>query len=172
MSAVALVSFTTLDLNKLLPLVRQALNRSISAPADASGTTPPLHHMLCIAAIKNKNMKGNAAAAQPYLDMFHAGFFVAAREEDFAEIMEIAALPCVSTDTVARGIKAAYMAGTIAQWQQAILRGCVTETTTAARQVFNDIYKALCKVGLGPALQMSAGKPREDNTSLIEYKKN
>lgn len=171
MSGVMLASFSRVEMEDLLPVARQAFGRSISAPGDKAGFDPPLHHMLCIAAIKSPNVKPNASAVAPYLDLFHAGFFIAASEYDFAEIIEIAAMPSVSSDTVNRGVRAAYIAGTLTQWRQAILRGCVADTGQEARHVFNGVYKALCKLGLSPALQLQPGQEREDKTFLIEHKK-
>lgn len=171
MSGVLLASFSRLDMDALLPIARQALGRSIAAPADKSGSDPPLHHMMCVAAIKDKNLKPSAASVQPYLDLFHAGFFIAAHEEDFTEILELSAMPSVVTDTVTRGVKVAYIAGTLAQWRQAILRGCAPAVTAESRHVFNAVYKALGKLGLSPALQLQPGQEREDKTFLIEHKK-
>lgn len=171
MSGVVLASFSRVEMDTLLPIARQAFGRSIAASADKAGFDPPLHHMLCIAAIKEKNLKPTASSAAAYLDLFHAGFFIAASEYDFAEILEIAAMPSVSADTVTRGVRAAYIAGTLTQWRQAIMRGCVADTGPEARHVFNGVYKALCKLGLSPALQLQPGQEREDKTFLIEHKK-
>jgi len=171
MSGVILASFSRLEMDALLPLARQAFGRSIAAPADKAGYDPPLHHMLCIAAIKDPNVKGTASSVTPYLDLFHAGFFIAAHEDDFAEILEIAAMPAISGDTVSRGVRAAFIAGTLTQWRQAILRGCIDKVSPEARTVFNSVYKLLCRMGLSPALQLQPGQEREDRTFLIEHKK-
>jgi hypothetical protein len=171
MSGVILASFSTLDMDALLPIARQALGRSITSAADYSGTNPPLHHMLCVASIKDQNTRPTASSVAPYLDMFHAGFFIASHEEDFVEILEIAALPSVVADTVTRGVKVAYITGTVAQWRQAMLRGCTVSTSPEVRNVFNSIYKAFCKLGLSPALGLQQGTEMKDKTFLLEYKK-
>jgi len=124
MSGVALVQFSSLDLHKLLPITRQGLERSISEPADSIDSNPPLHHMLCVGAIKDPHIKASASATLPYIDLFHAGFIIGALEYNMAEVLEIAGMPTIMVDSVERGISVAFVAGTLIQWKQAILRGC------------------------------------------------
>jgi hypothetical protein len=168
MSGVALVQFSTVDLQKLLPLTRQGLDRSISEPADSINSNPPLHHMLCIATIKEPNIRPSAAAAIPYVNLFHAGFLVAAHERDMPEIMEIAGMPCVLTESVERGISVAFIAGTLEKWKTAVLRGCVQSATREARHTYNLIYGEFNKLGLGPIFEARKVE-RPDHTFLLEY---
>jgi len=103
MSGVALVQFSSLDTRKFLPLGRQSLDRNLADAADSAGHEPPLHHMLCIAAMKNPNAK-SANDIKPILGLFHAGFIIAADERDWAEILEVhlRRVHCWHTPTVAR----------------------------------------------------------------------
>lgn len=170
-SAVALASFTHLDKNNVLTLMRTALGRSVSGPADKLGCNPPLQHMLYIAAMKEPDLKPQAASIKPYLNLFHAGFIVAADEFDFAEILEIAGLPVVMSDTVNRGIKLAYIVGSVAQWRDALLRGGVSTTGSEARKVYNMIYTEFNKIGIAPALDLKAGVTLADSTFTIDVKR-
>jgi hypothetical protein len=170
MSGVALVQISTLDLSKLLPLGRQALGRSLSEPADSVNSNPPLHHMLCIAALKEPRLRPSPGACVPYLNLFHAGFLIAADERDFAEILEIAGMPCVLTETETRGISTAFVAGTLAQWKTAIIRGCVKTATREARHTYNLIYNEFNKLGLAPIFETRKTPMTGDTTFLLEYK--
>jgi len=168
MSGVALIQFSTLDLQKLLPLARQMFDRSISEPADSIDSNPPLHHMLCIAAMNEPDLKPSASACVPYMNLFHAGFIIAADERDMAEILAVCGLPCVMVETVERGICTAFVAGCLSQWKTAILRGCVKTVTRETRHTFNLIYSEFNKLGLAPLFEARKVE-RPDNTFLLEY---
>lgn len=169
MSGVVLVQFSNLDVQKCLRAARQALDRNLASGADSSGCDPPLHHMLCIAAIKNPEAK-SAVDVKPYLGMFNAGFFIAADERDWAEILELASMPCVMTTSVERGINVGFISGTLLQWQAAILRGCQKEVGREARHTFNLIYTEFKTMGLAPAFEFKSKPHQRDHTFLLEYK--
>ena len=169
MSGVALVQFSSLDLKKLLPLSRQMLKRSISEPADSVGANPPLNHMLCVAAINDPDIIPKAASCVPYMNLFHAGFVIAADERDIAEILSICGLPCVMVETVQRGIYTVFIAGTLAQWKSALLRGCVKSVTRETRHTFNLIYSEFNKLGLAPLFEARKVE-HPDHTFLLEYR--
>lgn len=168
MSGVALVQFSSLDLTKLLPLARQGLGRSISEVADSIDSNPPLHHMLCIANLKEPDLKPSAASVVPYLNLFHAGFLIACHERDAAEILEICGMPCMMTESIERGISVVFITGTLTQWKQACLRGCVPTTTREVRRTFNLIFGEFNKIGLGRIFEVKKVE-RTDNTFLLEY---
>lgn len=168
-SGVALVMMSKLDTDTLLPLMRQALGRNIAAGPDAAGVEPPLHHLLCLASIKE--VAKSASAAKPYLNLFHAGFIIAADERDFAEVLEVAGLPSILVDSQQRGIKVAFIAGTVARWREAIIRGSVAATSKDVRVIYNQVYSCLSKLGLSPALDLYVSAERPDKTFLIEHKR-
>lgn len=148
MSGVALVGITNLDLKKLLPLGRQAFGRNLAEQADSAGFEPPLHHMLCVASMKDGSVRPNAKSTLPYLNMFHAGFIVAADERDFAEILELCGMPTVMVESNTRGVLVAYIAGTLSQWKDATLRGCQKTVSREVRAVFNAIFAEFKRIGL------------------------
>lgn len=168
MVGVALVMMSKLDTDTLLPLMRQALGRNIAAGPDAAGVDPPLHHLMCLASIKETTK--SASAVLPYLNMFHAGFIVAADERDFAEVLEVAGLPAILVDSQQRGIKVAFIAGTLAEWRDAIIRGSVPTTSKDVRAIYNQVYLAFSKLGLSTTLDLTVSIERPDKTFLIEYK--
>ena len=169
MSAVALVQFSQLDLAKTLQIGRVMLDRNLDDAADAAGHDPPLHHMLCVAAMKNPDAK-SANDIKPYLGMFHAGFIIAADERDWTEILEIAGLPCVTSFTVDRNILAGFITGTLLQWQEAVLRGCQRDVSQDVRALYNQLYTQLKNIGLTAAFDFSSTNHPRDTTFLLEYK--
>ena len=169
MSGVALVQFTSLDLHKFLPLARQAFDRSLSEPADSIDSNPPLHSMLCIAAMNEPNLKPSAQSCVPYINLFHAGFVIATHERDMAEILSISGMPNVMVESdTQRGVSVAFIAGTLAQWKSACLRGCVKDATREARHTFNLVYAEFNKLGLAPLFEARKVE-RNDHTFLLEY---
>lgn len=170
MSGVALVQFSSLNLQKFLPLGRKALDRSLSEKADNADTQPPLHHMLCVASLKSKNIKANAQACIPYLNLFHAGFLIAAYDIDIAEILEIAGLPSIVTESAERGISLIFISGTLTQWKAAILRGCQKEVNHNVRQTYNSVYREFKNINLGSAFDFKQFENKKDQTFLLEDK--
>jgi hypothetical protein len=167
----ALAMFSQLNTDMLLPLMRQALGRSISSAADKANFDPPLHHMACIASLKEPDLKPTAASIKPYLNLFHAGFVVAADERDFSEILEVAGMPSVLVDTLQRDTKCAFITGTVAQWRDALLRGGVSTVSSSTRHIYNDIYREFSRLGLATAMELTVSQERPDRTFLIEYKR-
>jgi len=171
MSGVVVVMFSSVNLDTLLPLMRTALERSISSPGDSINSNPPLNHMLCIAAIKEPNLKPSPSAVRPYLNMFHAGIVFVADERDLAEILEVAGMPSILTQTVQRDMSAAFVTGTLDQWKHALLRGCVSSTSTEVRQLYNQVYQEFSRLGLSQAFEVTVSPERPDRTFLLEHKK-
>jgi hypothetical protein len=124
--------------------------------------------MLCISAIKDDKLRPSAAATVPYINLFHAGFVVASHEYDMAEILEITGMPAIVTPSVERGVSVAFIAGTLLQWKQAVLRGCVATASREARHTFNLIYSEFNKLGLAPIFEAKKTE-RNDHTFLLEY---
>lgn len=169
MSGVALVQFSSVNTRKLLSLGRQAFDRNLAESADAAGHEPPLHHMLCIAALKSPQAK-SSNDIKPFLNLFHAGFIIAADERDWAEILEIAGMPCVMVESIERGLHVGFISGTLLQWQSAILRGCQKEVGREARQVYNSIYNEFRNIGISSAFDFKSKPNNRDKTFLLEYK--
>ena len=169
MSGVALVQFSDVDLETLLPLGRQAFDRNLAVEADRQGHDPPLHHMLCIANMKNPQAR-TAEDARPYANLFHAGFIVACNDRDAAEVLEVAGMPSVMVETVERGYLALFISGSIAQWREAVLRGCQPEVSRGTREVYNGIYTKFKSLGLAPLFNVKSRPSRRDQTFLLEHK--
>lgn len=169
MSGAVLVQFSNLDLQKYLRAGRQSLDRNLADGADAAEHEPPLHHMVCVAAIKNPDAK-SANDIKPYMGMFHAGFLIAADERDWAEILELAGMPCIMVESVERGLNVGFIAGTLSQWRDAILRGCQKEVSREARHTYNLIFTEFKNIGLSSAFDFKSKPHSRDHTFLLEYK--
>jgi len=167
MSAVSLVQFSMLDLGKVLPLGRAAFDRNIAESADNAGYEPPLHHMLCIASLKDMSVK-TAADVAPYFNLFHAGFLVAADERDLAEIFEVASMPCITTESLERGWFVSFISGSLSQWRDAMLRGSQRKVSREVRHTYNQIYTEFRNIGLGNAFDFTATYCDRDNTFFLE----
>ena len=167
--SVALVQFSNIDLETLIPLGRQAFDRSLAGAADRQGHEPPLKHILCIANMKNPQAK-SAEDARPYINLFHAGFIVACTDRDAAEVLEVAGMPSVMVETVERGYLALFISGSIAQWCEAVLRGCQPEVSRGTREIYNGVYTKFKSLGLAPLFNAKSKPSRRDETFLLEYK--
>jgi hypothetical protein len=169
MSGVVLVQFSTLNLKKYIAAGRASLDRNLAQAADSADYEPPLHHMLCVASLKNPDAKF-AKDVIPYLGMFQAGFLVAADERDWAEILEIASMPSIMVPSLDRSTNVGMLTGTLLEWHAAILRGCQKEVGSEARHTYNLIYSEFKNLGLAPAFQFDSKPNSRDQTFLLEYK--
>jgi hypothetical protein len=169
MSGVALVQFSSLNLKKLLPLGRQALDRNLAAGADGCSYEPPLHHMLCVAAIKSEETRCGPHSVKPYLNLFHAGFVIGADERDCADILSAAGLPSIMTECVERGINMIFVSGTLAQWRDAMIRGSTKEVSKETRHTFNLIYTEFKNVGVSGIFDLTTRDHPRDQTFLLEF---
>jgi hypothetical protein len=145
------------------------MDRKLSSSADSSGHEPPLHHMLCVAAIKDPQAKSSEDLVD-YLNLFHAGMFIAADVRDWSEILEVAAIPAVITNSVDRDIDVGFLSADLSKWSSAILRGCNKNTSKEVRVVFNKVYNEFKKIGLAGAFKFRKKDNLKDNTFLLEYK--
>lgn len=172
---VMLILLTKMDLSHFLPLSREMLGYSPAKAAD--GVTVPLqemaHQLACVAAFKDEHAAPSVNTAIPYLNLFHAGFLFAADERDMIEILEIAAMPFTLVETLSRGIDAAIISGSLAQWRDAVKIAChpKTQLSSGARYAFNSIYKALCKIGLKDIFDDLQVSEQQDHTFLLENRR-
>jgi len=114
-------------------------------------------------------VKASATSVIPYMHLFHAGFIIAADERDCAEILELASMPSVVTPSIKRGISVMFVAGTLTQWRDAILKGCQRELSTEVRHTFNLVYTEFKNIGLEGAFNFKSISGR-DRTFLLEFK--
>ena len=96
--------------------------------------------------------------------------FVVADERDLLDILErCAGMPFVTAETTVRGMTAAVITGTLAQWRDAVASGSVSNVEASVRAGFNKVYGLFCGAGLNV---WGDYRTREapDRTLLLEYK--
>lgn len=167
MSAAQLVGFTSLNLKALLPLMQAAVGRNVAEVADAANLAPPLHDMLCIAAMKG-DVRASADSVRAHTHLFHAIVLVGCDERDTAEVLSLASMPSIVTPSKARGVDCVLLAGTVEQWIDAVTRGCDKSVSREVRAIYNGVYHQFSKVRLGPLFPTPVDN--RDQTFLLEKK--
>lgn len=167
---VALILQPEMDFGTLLPLGRKLLGYSLAKEAD--GVTIPLlplpHQLACIAAFWGEKSQPTVRSARPYLGLISVGFLVAADERDMVFIIEAArGLESVVSDTIQRGVQAALITGTLAQWERAVRFACTASTSTAVRKAYNAVYRQLSDQGLRSIFEDFQVSEQSDKTFLL-----
>jgi hypothetical protein len=155
MIAVQLVMFSAFDLDTFLPIARKAKGRGVSADA----ITSEVRNMLCVAGL----IEGQVEDVEAFYTL---AYLIAVDERDVSEIVQLAGMPHVVTDTVARGIQAVVITGTLHGWYKAVRLGCRASSAPQTRKIYNMIYTDLDKRGLCGTLGVR--KPSGDGTFLLE----
>ena len=74
-----------------------------------------------------------------------------------------------SAETLVRGVTAAVVSGTLAQWRDAVAAGCVRDVQPTVRAGFNKLYDIFCGANLDVWGSYRRDEAR-DGTLLLEYK--
>lgn len=120
----------------------------------------------CLAAMKDRNAP---VSLPPHL-LAHVSFsvLVAANERDILDVLEYCSTMAFTTaETVARGIDAAVITGTLAQWRDAVIAGCRPQVEASVRDLFNKILSLFESQNLG-VWENCSRKTHQDNTLLLE----
>jgi hypothetical protein len=165
-SEAVLITQPAIDFNTFLGLTREMLGYSPASSVDACRL--PLsdteRYLACLAGFKEE---GAPVGLSPHL-LTHAAFSVlaVATERDLLDILEICGMPFVVNDTVARGIQAAIVTGTLAQWRTAVISGCQAKVETSVRHFFNKLVAVFEKHRLNVWSDCNR-KPANDRTFLL-----
>ena len=101
----------------------------------------------CLAAFGTRRPR---PASPPNL-LSHVSFsvFLVADDRDLLDILErCSGMPFVTADTTVRGVTAAVVSGTLAQWRDAVAAGSVRNVEPSVRAGFNKVYGLFCGAGL------------------------
>lgn len=146
-------------------------------PAKASDTAPTqlsgvVKELTCLAAFRDESCGISVAEAQTCLGIVQVGFLIAADDRDMPEILETAqGLNYVLTDTLSRGIQSAILSGNLLLWRDAIRVACSTmKLSQATREVYNEAYNILCRLGLTDIFQGARIRTQPDQTFLLTDK--
>ena len=83
--------------------------------------------------------------------MAHVTFsvFIGADAEDMLDILErCPGMPAIVAETTVRGVQAAVITGTLAQWREAVKVGSHPKVPATVRYGFNRIHGQFCAQGL------------------------
>ena len=165
-----LISTPQIDFSALTGVCLQVLGYSPLRAADATfrEMSEAEKFLSCLSAIQDSKA---AAGFTAYL-LSHVSFslFLVADDRDLLAMLErCSGMAFVTADTVVRGVMAAVVSGTLAQWHDAVVAGSTRASESAVRAGFNKVYGLLRGVGLDV---WSDYRTREapDHTLLLEYK--
>jgi hypothetical protein len=127
-----------LNLAEFLPVARESMNRNLAARADADNVKPPLLHLRCI-----EEMQG-----MPALDMFHAGFLVAADIEDMSKLCGTLRMKAIVCDTVVRRTQIALITGLLSEWYEGLPRAQRANSHPEVQDIAEKINTKFRIVGL------------------------
>ncbi len=163
-----LIQTPNIDFTKFLGLSHKMFGFSPAKSADASHRqlNDSERFLSCLAALKDDQ---SPVGLPPHL-LTHVSFSVllAASERDLLDVLEYCAgMPFVAADTIARGIQAAVVTGTLAQWRDAVISGCQAEVEQTVRILFNKILGIFESNNL-KVWNDCAHKQSTDKTLLLE----
>lgn len=171
MVAARIVGLTALNLKEFLPLMQQALGRDVASVADAADFSPPLHHLMCIAAVKQPTIRASVEQARPQANMFHVLMMLACDERDTAEILEVASMPSILVASEGRGVDCVLLSGTLEQWINASIRGCQTSVAQQTREAYNAVYNEFTRLRLAGLFKATPTDYKDSTFLLIEDKR-
>jgi hypothetical protein len=116
-----------------------------------------------------KNQNAPVGLSPNLLSHVSFSILLATNERDLMDILECcSSMSFTTADTIARGIQAAVVTGTLSQWKTAVLSGCHETTEPSVRFLFNKILAQFEGANLGVWSDCSRKNHREDNTLLLE----
>jgi hypothetical protein len=123
----------------------------------------------CLAALRDPDAPAGFTA-----DLLpHAFFsvFLVAEDGDLYDILErCSGMPYVTAETTARGVSAAVISGTLAQWRDAVAAGSTPAVKLSVRAGFNKVHSIFRGAGLDVWGDYRS-RPAPDNaTLLLEYR--
>jgi len=173
MNAIAvLVQQPAIDFAKFLSASREMFGYSPAASSDASHKqlSDSERFLSCLAAMKDRNAP---VSLPPHL-LTHVSFSVllVADERDILDVMEYcSSMPFTTAETVVRGIDAALVTGTLAQWKNAVVAGCSPDVEPSVRYLFNKMLGLFEAANLNVWGDCIKKGSRDQHTFLLEAPK-
>jgi len=166
-----LIQRPAIDFTTFLGLSHKMLGYSPASAADRNRRK--LHDaerfLSCLAALQDPDA---SVGLSPHL-LTHVSFSVllATSERDLLDVLGYCAgMPFVAADTVARGIQATVITGTLAQWRDAVISGCQPEVQGSVRALFNKILSIFEAANLNVWVDCTR-RQSKDKTLLLEDKR-
>ncbi len=166
-----LVQIPSFDFQTLLGLGQKVFDRHLGEATDACRRqlSPSERFLSCLAAMRDPKAP---VGLPPHL-LAHVTFsvFIGADQEDMLDILErCPGMPAVVAETTIRGVQAAVVTGTLAQWREAVKAGSNPKVAATVRHGFNRIYDQFYIQGLD-VWGESIIRPAADQTFYLEDKR-
>jgi hypothetical protein len=147
-----LITTPAVDFDQFLAAGHQMTGRSLSSAADANRRPiSDAEKFLSCLSILN----GDAGVGLSPRLLSHVSFsmLVWGAERDLLDVFQLCGMPFVVTDTVARGIQASVMTGTLTQWRDAIASGLRPAVEPSVRHFFGQMLVRFEQSGLSAVWQ-------------------
>lgn len=143
---VALIQRPNVDFAKFLTVTREALGYSPAKAADASRVklSDTERFISCLDALRNP--ESVPGLREDLLSHVQFGVLFAVDERDLVEVLEVAQMQFVTTETRIRGVSMGVISGTLAQWRDAVIRG--TQKTGAVQAMYCRVLAAFESDGI------------------------
>ncbi len=166
-----LITQPAIDFQTLLGLGEKVFDRHLGAAADSCrrNLSPSERFLSCLAAMRDPKAPVGWA---PHL-LVHVTFsvFVGADQEDMLDILErCPGMPAIVAETTVRGIQAAVITGTLAQWREAVKAGSSPTVKSTVRHGFNRIHDQFYSQGLNVWSDLDT-RPAPDQTFYLEHRR-
>ena len=162
-----IIQRSVLDTPVFLGACIEMLGYSPARGPDAQKLEEMAHSLSCLTAFKDRDATPGVKESKGIYELFSIGCLIIADERDMQDILEVAGLPFIFTETTVRGIQAAVVSGTLQEWRTAILKGCAKTAPQYIRICYDTIYLQFRSIGLEGVFDRSQ-RILDDNTFLLE----
>ena len=167
-----LINRPAIDFGVFLGVSSKVLGYSPGTAADQShrDLCDAERFLSCLAALRDQS----APPGMPPKLLTHVSFsaIIVADERDMLDMLECAAgMPFVVAETLARGVQAAVVSGTLAQWRDAVKSGSSAGVEPSVRRCFNKLHGLFCGEGLNVWTDFRTREAPDRMTFLLEDKR-
>jgi len=155
-----LVSETVLDRGVFLPYARQVTDKNHAAEVDARpGQSRVMDDIAILDSFGKCNWSGGVC---------QLGFMVAARAGYVDDVLQICSgMPHVVAHQYNTMLKVVVVTGSVSQWSYLCKEWCNKYSRVHVREVFTDVYHAICKKGLVSEFQGFTRANHDDGSVLL-----
>ena len=167
-----LITAPATDFDTFLTASHSALGYSLARASDACSRelSDTERFLSCLAALRCQ--RAAAGLSQGLLGHVSFSAFLAADDRDILAILSCASgMPFVTADTLARGVTAAVLTGTLAQWRGMVVAGLCPEADPAARQCCMKLRALFMGAGLDVWTDYRT-RNAPDQTLYLEFRPN
>ncbi|MGD0897607.1 MAG: hypothetical protein ABR915_07205 [Thermoguttaceae bacterium] len=144
-----LIQVPSIDFRTFIGLSHKVLGRSPAAPSDGCRRelSEAERFLSCLAAMRDE--RAPVGLSSHLLRHVSFSAFIGADERDMLEILQLCSgMPFVVAETIVRGVQAAVVTGTLAQWRDAVASGCSKSVESSVRRCFNKLHGLFTGAGL------------------------